>query len=284
MKKCVLCNSNSRYKKVYTFSEGDIYVCQKCGLAFFNGIAPHSASSEYKESKFFRLIKRIFLFLEFGYLKKKDKMRLLEIGSGSGVLANYLSSMGHKVVCCDINKKSIDAIRKKYNLETIYGAIESIKLKENYFDGILMRHVFEHIDSPDICINVLYSALKVNGFLCMTTPNYESWARLIAGKKWNWFIPSHRYFWSEKTLSSFLEKRGFKVIKSQNIFTHNGVSYALDNLVPFRIIRYLLRPITLPIGLILEIISINFHRGQNLFIEAKKCREKNNSERLKTKL
>ena len=276
MKKCPLCNSNNYYKKLYTFPEGDIYICHKCGLGIFSGAVANCASSEFKENKFFRLIKRMFLFIEFGYLRKKNKMRLLEIGSGSGEMANYLSSMGHEVVCCDIEKRSLDSIREKYGLETIHGAIENVKLKENYFDGILMRHVFEHIDCPDICINVLSSALKVNGFLGMTIPNYESWARLIAGKKWNWCIPYHRYFWSKKTLSSFLEKRGFKVIKSKNIFTHLGVSYALGNLVPFRIIRYLLMPIILPIGLILEIISINFSRGQNLFIEAKKCREKDN--------
>ncbi len=268
MKKCELCAS-SRYQKIYSFPEGDIYLCQKCGLGFFHGAPFEDKYQEYKEGKSLRFAKRFFLYLEFGNLKKKKELKILEIGSGSGELAYYLSSAGHKVTCCDISEKSLNLIRQKYHLKTICGKIEDISLPENYFDIILMRHVIEHLDEPIYCIKKLYTALKKDGSLYITTPNYDSWARRIARKKWNWCIPDHRYFWSTRTLARFLYKQGFQIVRIKHIFTHNGISRALDNLCPLPL-KHLTRPLTFTLGLTLELLSIACYKGQNLFIEARK--------------
>jgi len=270
IKECVICRQKKFLKKTYAFPEGAVLFCKKCGLANFQGLPPDYPDLEFKETEFSRTIKRIFLALEFGHLKKKKNLRLLEIGSGSGELAYYLKKMGHQVTCSDISKKSLNVIRKKYRLPIIYGSIDRAKLPANYFDGIIMRHVLEHIEDPVSCIKILHATLKDKGKIYLTTPNYESWARKFAAKKWNWCLPNHRYFWTAASLALFLRQNGFKIFKTKNIFTPSGFSQALDNLIAKRSLRYLARPLTLPLGLAIELISMDYRQGQNLYMEAQK--------------
>jgi len=242
--------------------------CAGCGLGMFDGPMPNEVGNAICESTRFRFVKRLILKSEFGYLRRRKPMRLLEIGSGSGELASLLHDFGHEVTCCDVTQEGLDYIARMYGLRTIYGTIQDANLEGLRFDGIVMRHVLEHIEDPDSVFAKLKSHLAPDGRIFLSQPNYASWCRLITGKEWGWTLPWHRSFWTEDTLRVFLEHQGFRVIKSKSIFSHLGLPLGLPRIVAPGAVRKLLAPLLIPIGTLLELAAVVWHRAQNLFVEA----------------
>jgi SAM-dependent methyltransferase len=229
---------------------------------------PEQVGGDIVESPSFRSVKRLILRLEFGYLRRVGPLRLLEIGSGSGELARFLQSMGHEVVCSDVAEESLANIAREYGLATICGPVQDADLGQVPFDGVVMRHVFEHFEDPDGIIHKLREHLAPQGRLLLTQPNLDSWCRRVAGSNWNWTVPYHRFFWSEATLGAFLRARGFRIVKSRSVFSHLGLPRGLCVAVGQPLLRKLLTPALMPVGVALEFLAGCFHRGQNLFIEA----------------
>jgi SAM-dependent methyltransferase len=270
-KKCPVCQTTEYLIKLYEYPEGEVYICGQCHTGIFNGAKPKNDGADIDESGLFRFIKRFILNYEFGYLKKFKNKKIIEIGSGSGELAKMLSDYGLEITCNDVDKTSLKRIADHYRLKTVYGYLEKAGIKKHSFDGVVMRHVFEHIDDPEDFIKNVYDILAPKGKIFITQPNYDSLCRQIIGKNWTGFsIPSHRYYWSLSNLKLFLEKNGFKVTKSKTIFSHFGLPLNLYFSTPNKLMKMILAPFYLTFGSLLELIFVALGRGQNLFIEAQK--------------
>ncbi len=271
-KKCPVCFTDKYLSFKYLYREGKIAICKKCDLAIFIGPIPDSAGADIAEEGFLlKYLKRLMLQYEFGHLKHYKSLKILDIGSGSGELARTLSRQGHEIECNDVDRTSLKRIFGKLGFKTLYGSIDKIKIKDRSYDGVVMRHVFEHIDNPHKFINKIYQILKKNGRLFITQPNYDSLCRILIGKNWTGFsVPSHRYSWSLNNLSFFLRENGFNIIKTRTIFSHYGFSLNLIQLIKNKYLKIILTPLFLVTGLILEMLAVLVGRGQNLFIEARK--------------
>lgn len=271
MKSCPVCQTTKYLRLTYRFKQGDAYRCQKCGVGIFNGANPKNAGADIDESDLFRFIKRIILTYEFGYLKGLKNKKILEVGSGSGELAKMLSEYGLDMTCNDVDRTSLRRIAKEYRLKTLYGYLETLNIKKNTFDGIVMRHVFEHIDNPKEFIEKISIVLCKGGKLYITQPNYNSATAKIIGKNWSGFsVPSHRYYWTPESLGLFLKRNGFKVNKNYTVFSHYGLPLNLYLNIHNSYLRLLSAPFIFIIGSLVEFIFVLMGRGQNLFIEAEK--------------
>lgn len=268
MKSCPICKTDQYNTRLMAAASGEILICGKCGLGMFDGPMPPQVGGDIEESASFRWIKRRILNHEFGYLRHRRPMRLLEIGSGSGELASFLQSFGHQVACCDVGRGSLDGIARRYGMQTFCGTIEDVDLGDLRFDGIVMRHVFEHLDNPDGILQKLCAHLNPNGRLFFSQPNLDSWCRKLSPAEWNWTVPYHRFFWSENTLTAYLQGKGFRVVKARSVFSHFGLPMGLCRIVPAGAARRLLMPVLAPVGTLAEIAAVWLHQGQNLFLEA----------------
>ena len=271
MKKCLVCKTDKYLSKKYSYPEGRINICQKCQLAVFQGSMPKSAGVDIaEENPIFKILKKIVLNYEFGFLKKEDGVKILEIGSGSGELAKILNNWGHRVVCNDVDKTSLKRIFVKYKFDTLFGSLEKLKIKRASFDAVIMRHVFEHINNHNEFIHKIHSVLKKNGRLIITQPNSGSFCCKSFGKHWSGFsVPAHRYSWNISNLSQFLRKNDFRIEVAKTIFSHYGFPLNLLFVFP-RFLKIIFFPLILICGLIIELFSTAINRGQNLFIIAKK--------------
>lgn len=271
---CLACGSRNAFSTTRILDQGTIKTCPVCGFAINDDVIPESLGGDIFETESFRWVKRQILKHEFGYLRHVAPRVFLEIGSGSGELAGYLKSMGHDVVCCDLGQESLNIIKERYGLRTIFGDIMAIDLRGTPYTAIVMRHVFEHMLDPEAFFRKLTTTLPVGGHFVVTQPNLDSWSRKVSGDDWNWTVPIHRTFWTEKTLRLFLEKRGFRVTRSRTVFSHLGMPMALTRKLPKGIIGKLLKPFAFLAGCFLELVAVSlFHAGQNVFVEAEKVTE-----------
>lgn len=95
-----------------------------------------------------------------------QSLSILDIGSSTGIIANYLSKYFGKVVGIDIDEPAIEFARvnfKKDNLEFAIGDAMNMDYPENKFDVVMCAHVYEHVPDTNRLIREIYRILKPGG-------------------------------------------------------------------------------------------------------------------------
>ena len=104
------------------------------------------------------------------------KKNILDLGCGGGILAESLAKKGANVTAIDTSKSLIDVAKKRAlnkNLKINYkvGGIESLKNKNTKFDIIISLEVIEHVSDYEIFLQDIFSCLKKNGIIIISTIN-----------------------------------------------------------------------------------------------------------------
>lgn len=221
----------------------DIYQCPECGVIFpetsvnseyYSRYYPHDYyESETKSGFVNRMLslfsKTVIRFKEFEILKflspkGVDKIRILDIGCGSGEFLANINSARFDKYGVEINPQGCEKCKEK-GLNVSSTELKATKFNSDYFDVITMWHVLEHLNNP---IDVLLEArriLKAKGVLIISTPDTGSLG-FKHGLK-NWFhldSPRHLILYNYNSLSLLLEEAGFKAKYSRNYF----YDYPLD--------------------------------------------------------
>ena len=75
-----------------------------------------------------------------------------------------------------------------------------------------MKHVLEHLHSPNIAMEKVAALLKKNGKVIIWIPNINSLAFKLFGKYWSGLdIPRHLYDFDKHTLSNFFNRTDFAI-------------------------------------------------------------------------
>jgi 2-polyprenyl-3-methyl-5-hydroxy-6-metoxy-1,4-benzoquinol methylase len=94
------------------------------------------------------------------------QLTLLDFGSSTGIIANYLSMNFGKVVGIDIDRSAVEfatANFKRDNLEFVQVDSLNIELPKSYFDAIICAHVYEHVPDASVMMDEIYRLLKPGG-------------------------------------------------------------------------------------------------------------------------
>ena len=100
----------------------------------------------------------------------KEKISVLDFGSGSGTNVEMLSKFG-KVDVFEIDKNTKSFLKKKFRKKKKINVIEKIKNKS--YDLVLAADVLEHIKNDKTAIKKLYNSLKKNGQILITVPAFK---------------------------------------------------------------------------------------------------------------
>ena len=112
-------------------------------------------------------VRRITKFLKKQGLGKN--IRLLDVGSGTGVFPYEMAVLGFNVSAVDPDPNSIAHMRKHISLENIWeGSINDIPY--DYFDIITFNKVLEHIENPFDLIEGAVERLKRKGIIYIELP------------------------------------------------------------------------------------------------------------------
>ena len=149
--------------------------------------------------------KLIYHFKLNSYSQKPlEKLKILDIGSGGGLLSEPLYRLGASVTGIDASNKNIEVAKLHakemgLNIKYIRSSPENINLK-NEFDVILCMEVVEHVSNINLFIQKCSSLVKKNGVIFISTinKNLKSYAFAIIGAEYilRW-LPIGTHDWNK---------------------------------------------------------------------------------------
>ena len=154
--------------------------------------------------------------------KPLEKVKILDIGCGGGLLSEPMCRLGAEVVGIDASEKNInvaDLHAKKNHLKIKYicASPENLITKDK-FDVILNMEIIEHVEDVNLFLKTCSDLLKKNGIMFVATLNktLKSYLFAIIGAEYvlRWLpIGTHEWekFVKPEDLISILKKYNLKL-------------------------------------------------------------------------
>ena len=156
--------------------------------------------------------------------KKKplEKVKILDIGCGGGLLSEPMKRLGADIVGIDASNKNIEIAKlhaKKNKLDIEYHCTSPEKFKTDIkFDVILNMEIVEHVEDVDFFLKSCSKLLKKNGIMFIATLNktLKSYVFAIIGAEYimRWLpIGTHEWekFIKPEYLVDIMKKYNFKL-------------------------------------------------------------------------
>ncbi len=156
--------------------------------------------------------------------KPLDKINILDIGCGGGLLSEPMTRLGANVTGIDASNKNISiaklhAKKNKLKINYLCSSPEKLKIKKK-FDVILNMEIVEHVEDINFFINSCSKLLKKNGLMFIATLNktLKSYVFAIIGAEYvlRWLpIGTHEWekFVRPEDLKKILDKNNLKLEK-----------------------------------------------------------------------
>jgi 2-polyprenyl-6-hydroxyphenyl methylase / 3-demethylubiquinone-9 3-methyltransferase len=150
--------------------------------------------------------------------KPLEKVNILDIGCGGGLLSEPMTRLGAKVTGIDASDKNIQiaklhAKKNKLNINYLCTSPEKIKVKKK-FDVILNMEIIEHVEDINLFIKSCSKLLKKDGLMFVATLNktLKSYVFAIIGAEYvlRW-LPIGTHDWEK-----FVKPNDLKKILSEN--------------------------------------------------------------------
>lgn len=144
-------------------------------------------------------------------IKPLDKIKILDIGCGGGLLSEPMSRLGAKVVGIDASNKNVNIAKihaKENNLTIDYVCASPENFKtETKFDVILNMEIIEHVDNIDHFLKSSSNLLKKDGIMFVATLNktLKSYLFAIIGAEYvlRW-LPIGTHSWDKFVKPKYL--------------------------------------------------------------------------------
>ena len=156
--------------------------------------------------------------------KKKplERVQILDIGCGGGLLSEPMTRLGAEVVGIDASEKNIKvaklhAKKNNLNIEYLCASPETLDTKKK-FDVVLNMEIIEHVEDVNYFLKSCSNLLKKNGIMFVATLNktLKSYLFAIIGAEYilRWLpIGTHEWekFVKPEELVKILEKHNLKL-------------------------------------------------------------------------
>ena len=156
--------------------------------------------------------------------KPLEKINILDIGCGGGLLSEPMARLGANVTGIDASDKNIKiaklhAKKNKLNINYFCSSPEKLKTKKK-FDVILNMEIIEHVEDINFFIKSCSKLLKKNGLMFVATLNktLKSYVFAIIGAEYvlRW-LPIGTHDWEKfvkpADLKNILSKNNLKIEK-----------------------------------------------------------------------
>ena len=107
----------------------------------------------------------------------KEKLKILDVGTGPGIVAFLLSELGHDVTGVDLSEEMLrnaseNAARFNIPVEFRQGDAENLPFEDESFDAIVNRYVLWTLPNPDKAIAAWRRVLKPDGKVVIVDGNW----------------------------------------------------------------------------------------------------------------
>ncbi len=142
-----------------------------------------------------------------------ERGRLFDVGAATGILLDIARKRGWETEGIEPSSWAVKAAKDRYGLELQKGIFENAPLTENQYTAVTMVDFIEHVSHPNQSISKSHKILTRGGTLCLVTPNINSLAAKIMGRKWWHFRPGHLGFFTRRSLDCLLHRNGLRIVK-----------------------------------------------------------------------
>ncbi len=166
------------------------------------------------------------------------KLRILDIGCGSGYDSCRFVTKGAEVTCLDISERLLDSIR--FRCKKVCDTAEDLtQFKDTYFDVVFCRALLHHLRHPKKCLKEINRILKPSGKTVIIEPLANNFL-LNLGRKWrnkydNRLEDQHPFKISELKHLFFktnFTNTSFKPFYSYFLLLHKGIDVLTKRYTP----------------------------------------------------
>lgn len=137
--------------------------------------------------------KDYFIYFSNYFLKSPSNSlkSVLDIGSGAGTIAKYLSNAGFNVTGVDFSSRVVEAAKKNYpDIDFKRSTIYNMPFPDASFDGVISLGVFQTIAEPEKALAEMNRVLRKKGVMVIRTLNLFS-MRSARDQTLNFYNPFH---------------------------------------------------------------------------------------------
>ncbi len=221
---CAVCGNKELEFLFHTHNDWQVRRCQNCGLVQVCPLPTQLEISQlYQEDllHFKPYIEQLAVHRRY-FQKKlrwigekkvdKDNRRLLDVGCAMGVLLVEAKKFSFAPVGLDISRDAIKYCRAQ-GLNAYKGSLGGNKsdLPKNLsFDVVTAFEIIEHESDPVRMLKEIYKLLAPGGLVVVTTPNCDSWWRVLMGRFWPGYQhPEHLFFFDPGSVRYIFNLAGF---------------------------------------------------------------------------
>ncbi len=167
----------------------------------------------------------------------KQDMHVLEIGTGSGMIARAISSTVKDVVAVDYSEKMIEECKNIEHSENVTFKVQdsnSLEFTDNSFDAVIIANVLHIIDKPENTLNEIKRVLKDDGILIAPTYMWKECSlkgriqkRIMIRRG----FPIYHY-WNSEEYIQFLSDNGFSCTKKETIKSGFNMCFVVCGRIP----------------------------------------------------
>ncbi|KAF0123195.1 MAG: ubiG2 [bacterium] len=235
VKKCNLCGKENP-KLLFYLHHRQIVQCRECKLRYVNWEpSDKDIKRMYQEDEYRKnwgdsdeLISLRVNSLRGEYKRISEYVsqgRALDLGCARGHFLNFLKERGWDVYGLELSEESASFGRDSFGLNITLGTIEESGFPDEYFDLVTLWGVIAHLQDPQQTVGAISRVMKEGGILAINTHDedwfmtgifhflYRLFPQLMLPYLQAMYDYEHIYFFSRKTLTDMLMKKGFKVLK-----------------------------------------------------------------------
>ncbi len=141
----------------------------------------------------------------------KDKSRILDVGSGSGLFLNYLAAEGfrHLVGVDPFVKRSVT---RENGVRILSCELQDMERKDGAYDIIMFNYSLEHIPDNVAALRHARELLAPEGVIIVDIPTTDSLAYRKYGIHWaQWIAPDHVVLQSLRSFTLTADAAGLEI-------------------------------------------------------------------------
>ena len=177
----------------------------------------------------------------FEYIGVPENKNLFEVGCAYGFFLEVAKNHFGHVRGIDITREGCEYARKELGLDVIYGDFLKYDVESDRYDVFCLWDTIEHLKQPHLYIEKISKKIRKGGFICLTTGDIESVSARISREKWRMIHPpTHLFYFSRRTISTLLEKYGFRIEQIRycgNYRTINSLFLNYQNSALYKVIK-----------------------------------------------
>ena len=229
---CPVCRC-PHHRHFTTTNSWEIVRCEECNFTFSKAVPTDEYLSEYYREKYCAAggefvprtsrgrrwkYKALAMLIKY-WQRRRDKIRLLEVGCGQGDL---LSTVQHEsrfeATGIDLAEGPLGYAQSQ-GLDVHRSDLESMQLDADSFDMVVALHVMEHVQNPERFIAEIRRVLKPGGHFFAVMPCISHIKARLKGERWHYLgAPAHLWYFAPKTLSRFVERLGLQAVYASTLY------------------------------------------------------------------